>query len=89
MAAQTHTRSHPPAPGVVARLPWWALVLPVLAFGALLTLMATRTRPEPIRRPVTSCGRSCGCWSADAFPFGGERVNTLRPLAHFMRSWGA
>ncbi|NWF26445.1 hypothetical protein HW130_09195 [Streptomyces sp. PKU-EA00015] len=40
MAAQTHTRSHPPARGVVARLPWWALVLPVLAFAALLTLIA-------------------------------------------------
>ncbi|MEV4330738.1 hypothetical protein AB0K02_09355 [Streptomyces sp. NPDC049597] len=41
MTAQTRTRPHPPATGVVvARLPWWALVLPVLAFAALLTLIA-------------------------------------------------
>ncbi|WP_410358076.1 hypothetical protein [Streptomyces sp. 5K101] len=41
MAAQTHTRSHRQATGVVvARLPWWALALPVLAFAALLALIA-------------------------------------------------
>ncbi|MFI2373028.1 hypothetical protein [Streptomyces sp. NPDC018833] len=41
MAAQTHTRSQPAATGAVAAtLPWWALALPVLAFAALLMLIA-------------------------------------------------
>ncbi|MGW1882074.1 hypothetical protein [Streptomyces sp. NPDC001970] len=40
MSARTHTRSHAPAAGRVdIRLPWWALVLPVIAFAALLVLM--------------------------------------------------
>ncbi|MFE7730617.1 hypothetical protein ACFU5D_33110 [Streptomyces anthocyanicus] len=40
MSAPTHTR--PPLAtrgGVDARLPWWALALPVLAFVALLLLI--------------------------------------------------
>ncbi|TXS30952.1 hypothetical protein EAO71_09980 [Streptomyces sp. ms191] len=40
MAAHTHTRT--PAPsvrGVDARLPWWALALPVAAFVALFVLV--------------------------------------------------
>lgn len=41
MAHRTQTPSHPRTPGVGgARLPWWALALPVLAFAALLTLIA-------------------------------------------------
>ncbi|MFF8847479.1 hypothetical protein ACF08N_33010 [Streptomyces sp. NPDC015127] len=44
MPAQPHTRSHsatsPTAGVVVAKLPWWALALPVLAFVALLALIA-------------------------------------------------
>ncbi|MET4923979.1 hypothetical protein P3L51_16680 [Streptomyces sp. PSRA5] len=41
MPAPTHTRSHrPSAHGVDIRLPWWAVVLPALAFAALLLLMA-------------------------------------------------
>ncbi|TXS51140.1 hypothetical protein [Streptomyces sp. t39] len=41
MPDRTHTPSHSPAQGVGgARLPWWALALPVLAFAALLTLIA-------------------------------------------------
>ncbi|MFD7446242.1 hypothetical protein [Streptomyces sp. NPDC059909] len=40
MSARAHTRSHAPAAGGVdVRLPWWALVLPVIAFAALLVLM--------------------------------------------------
>ncbi|MET9800092.1 hypothetical protein [Streptomyces sp. NPDC006368] len=38
MAARTHTRTRPPG-GVDARLPWWALALPVLAFAALLVFI--------------------------------------------------
>ncbi|MFS8204606.1 hypothetical protein ACLVWQ_38770 [Streptomyces sp. CWNU-52B] len=41
MSAPTHTPPHPATGrGVEARLPWWALVLPVLAFAALLLLIA-------------------------------------------------
>jgi hypothetical protein len=40
MSAPTHTRPHPAAPGGVgARLPWWALALPTLAFVTLLALI--------------------------------------------------
>jgi hypothetical protein len=40
MSAPTHTRPHPAVPGGVgARLPWWALALPTLAFVALLVLI--------------------------------------------------
>jgi hypothetical protein len=40
MSAPTHTRPHPaPRGGVDIRLPWWALVLPALAFAALLALI--------------------------------------------------
>lgn len=41
MSAPTHTRSHRPSPDrVEIRLPWWGVVLPSLAFAALLLLMA-------------------------------------------------
>ncbi|MFC8080984.1 hypothetical protein ACFUN8_36255 [Streptomyces sp. NPDC057307] len=41
MSAPTHTRSHRPSPDRVdIRLPWWAVVLPALAFAALLLVMA-------------------------------------------------
>ncbi|MFD0026259.1 hypothetical protein [Streptomyces sp. NPDC058382] len=41
MAARTHTRStRPDAGGVEIRLPWWAVALPAIAFGALLLLIA-------------------------------------------------
>jgi hypothetical protein len=41
MPAHTHTRSHAQASGSVdARLPWWALALPMIAFVALLLLIA-------------------------------------------------
>ncbi|MFE9683910.1 hypothetical protein ACFYXC_22175 [Streptomyces sp. NPDC002701] len=40
MSAPTHTPPHPATGrGVEARLPWWALVLPALAFAALLLLI--------------------------------------------------
>ncbi|MFJ6567368.1 hypothetical protein ACIQNU_08090 [Streptomyces sp. NPDC091292] len=40
MSARTHTRPHPaPTGGVEIRLPWWALVLPAIAFVILLTLI--------------------------------------------------
>ncbi|MEU9448613.1 hypothetical protein [Streptomyces sp. NPDC048277] len=40
MPARTHTRPHPATPGSVdIRLPWWALVLPALAFVSLLALI--------------------------------------------------
>ncbi|MGW6689335.1 hypothetical protein [Streptomyces sp. NPDC054961] len=39
MSAPTHT-SPPRALGADARLPWWALALPALAFGLLLVLLA-------------------------------------------------
>ncbi|MFD8689305.1 hypothetical protein [Streptomyces sp. NPDC059651] len=41
MPTRTHTRStRPAAAGVEVRLPWWAVALPAVAFGALLLLMA-------------------------------------------------
>ncbi|MFG3142068.1 hypothetical protein ACGFZA_38335 [Streptomyces sp. NPDC048211] len=41
MPTRTHTRStRPDAAGVEVRLPWWAVALPAVAFGALLLLMA-------------------------------------------------
>ncbi|MFE6894763.1 hypothetical protein [Streptomyces sp. NPDC057694] len=40
MSAPSHTRSHPAATGGVdIRLPWWAVVLPAIAFVALLLLI--------------------------------------------------
>ncbi|MFF3843615.1 hypothetical protein [Streptomyces sp. NPDC002328] len=41
MAARTHTRPHPAAPGggLGTLLPWWALALPTLAFVSLLLLI--------------------------------------------------
>ncbi|NEB81067.1 hypothetical protein G3I40_38550 [Streptomyces sp. SID14478] len=40
MSAPTHSRPHPAAArGVDIRLPWWAIVLPALAFVALLLLI--------------------------------------------------
>ncbi|MFJ8754635.1 hypothetical protein ACIREO_35780 [Streptomyces sp. NPDC102441] len=41
MSARTHTRTHRPAATDTAdvRLPWWAVVLPALAFAALLLLI--------------------------------------------------
>ncbi|MFD7263333.1 hypothetical protein [Streptomyces sp. NPDC059874] len=50
MSAPTHTRSRPPAAGsrfgADARLHWWALALPALAFGLLLLLLAGSGRAE-------------------------------------------
>lgn len=44
MPARTNPRPpRGPAAGSPARLPWWAVVLPVLAFAALLLVM---TDPE-------------------------------------------
>ncbi|NBM14767.1 hypothetical protein [Streptomyces sp. GC420] len=44
MPVPTCTRSESGAArGVGARLPWWALVLPAIAFAALLTLLAGST----------------------------------------------
>lgn len=41
MPAHTHPRSLTRSPGVAGgRLPWWALALPVIAFCALLLLIA-------------------------------------------------
>ncbi|WP_327252048.1 hypothetical protein [Streptomyces sp. NBC_01244] len=44
MSAPTHLApgrpSAPRAAGADARLPWWALALPALAFGLLLILLA-------------------------------------------------
>ena len=40
MSAPTHIPPHPATRrGVETRLPWWALVLPALAFAALLLLI--------------------------------------------------
>ncbi|MET9561118.1 MULTISPECIES: hypothetical protein [Streptomyces] len=40
MSAPTHTPPHPATGrGVDTRLPWWALLLPALAFAALLLLI--------------------------------------------------
>ncbi|MCM2414926.1 MULTISPECIES: hypothetical protein [unclassified Streptomyces] len=40
MPAPTHTRSTRPDAGTVEiRLPWWAVALPAVAFGALLLLI--------------------------------------------------
>ncbi|MFJ8663846.1 hypothetical protein [Streptomyces sp. NPDC093795] len=40
MSARSHTSTRPLPTGVDTRLPWWALVLPVAAFTALLLLIA-------------------------------------------------
>ncbi|GAA1510255.1 hypothetical protein GCM10009730_13380 [Streptomyces albidochromogenes] len=40
MAARAHTRTNPPASGLDTRLPWWAVVLPALAFAVLLLMIA-------------------------------------------------
>lgn len=41
MSARTPTRTATPADGGMdVRLPWWAVALPVLAFAALLLLLA-------------------------------------------------
>ncbi|MER6094004.1 hypothetical protein [Streptomyces bluensis] len=55
MSARTHTRPQPATTyGVGVRLPWWALVLPMLAFVALLLMIlnpsdaqAATTEPAP------------------------------------------
>jgi hypothetical protein len=40
MSAPTHTPPHPATGrGAETRLPWWALLLPALAFAALLLLI--------------------------------------------------
>ncbi|MYW66647.1 hypothetical protein GTY65_21645 [Streptomyces sp. SID8379] len=40
MSAPSHTRTHPAATGGVdIRLPWWAIVLPAVAFVTLLLLI--------------------------------------------------
>ncbi|MCX4909858.1 hypothetical protein [Streptomyces sp. NBC_00878] len=40
MSAPTHTPPHPAIRrGIETRLPWWALVLPALAFAALLLVI--------------------------------------------------
>lgn len=44
MSARTRTRSvHPAVSGVDARLPWWAVALPAVAFAALLLLLTGPT----------------------------------------------
>jgi hypothetical protein len=54
MSARTHTRFHPARTGgVEIRLPWWALVLPTLAFVALLLVIlnpadAQATTGDPV-----------------------------------------
>lgn len=49
MPAPTHTVT-PPARstgrGVQSRLPWWALALPLVAFGALLLVPVSASGPE-------------------------------------------
>ncbi|MEU3484026.1 MULTISPECIES: hypothetical protein [Streptomyces] len=40
MSARTDTSTRPLPTGVDTRLPWWALALPVAAFGVLLMLIA-------------------------------------------------
>ncbi|MGW1022777.1 hypothetical protein ACWD4J_03520 [Streptomyces sp. NPDC002577] len=40
MSAPAHSRPHPARTGgAVPRLPWWAVVLPAIAFAALLMLV--------------------------------------------------
>ncbi|MET9735270.1 hypothetical protein ABZZ79_32975 [Streptomyces sp. NPDC006458] len=39
MSATLHTRPRPATTGAGTRLPWWALALPVLAFGTLFALI--------------------------------------------------
>jgi hypothetical protein len=54
MSAPTHTRPHPATTGGVdIRLPWWAFVLPALAFIVLLVMMLNPTdaqaaAPDPM-----------------------------------------
>ena len=53
MSAQSHTRPHPATTGGVdIRLPWWALVLPALAFVVLLALMLNPTGARAAGDPV-------------------------------------
>ncbi|GAA4798258.1 hypothetical protein [Streptomyces ziwulingensis] len=47
MPVPTQPRPHPASRGgVEVRLPWWALALPVLAFGTLLALILDPSRAQ-------------------------------------------
>ncbi|POX47251.1 hypothetical protein C3489_30220 [Streptomyces sp. Ru71] len=47
MSARSHPRPHPATTGgVQARLPWWALALPTLAFITLLVLILNPVHAE-------------------------------------------
>lgn len=49
--------AHVPGPGATTRLPWWAVLLPVAVFAALLALLVsaggTDGGPVGQRQPVT------------------------------------
>ncbi|WP_338675729.1 hypothetical protein V1460_24280 [Streptomyces sp. SCSIO 30461] len=52
MSARTRTRTPAPEPGgSEIRLPWWALVLPVVAFAALLVLMTASGQAHAVGDP--------------------------------------
>jgi len=53
MSAPTHTRSTPqPRGGIAARLPWWALALPTVAFVVLLALVLDPSDAHAASDPV-------------------------------------
>lgn len=55
MSARTHTRPHPATTGGIdIRLPWWALVLPTLAFVVLLALILNPADPGAGGAPTLS-----------------------------------
>ncbi|GAA2808035.1 hypothetical protein [Streptomyces showdoensis] len=57
MPAQTHSSSRRDlaraSAGVDTRLPWWALALPVLAFGALFLLITGPDQAQAVSGDVT------------------------------------
>ncbi|MBW5482702.1 hypothetical protein [Streptomyces bambusae] len=61
MSAPTYTRSVAgSAAGADARLPWWALALPVLGFGLLLLLLAGSGQGHPAPAEASAIGQVTG-----------------------------
>lgn len=62
MAVGRHPTPGASASGANARLPWWALALPTLAFVALLVLLLggsdTREQTQPVVQLLQLVGRS-------------------------------
>ncbi|KUJ68911.1 hypothetical protein ACZ90_16120 [Streptomyces albus subsp. albus] len=60
MSARTHSTVTPAHSGVDCRLPWWAVALPVLAFAALLLLIAGPAEAHPAQGGSGTLGHVLG-----------------------------